>query len=350
MLFEERKSMLYSDTLVPDVFISDYLPMMEGDYVKIYVYWMFLSKYNKKISIEDMAKTLGLDSKRLESALYWFVQNGLISKGEKGFQISDLKEREIHKHYSRGGIAGEIASGNSLPKLNAKRISVIRTINNKFFQGVMSISWYHCIDEWFDLFKFDEDVMYSLFHHCFQRNVLNNRSYIQKVAENWHRKDIKNIFQLDEYMKEYEKMKKVCSRIANRLKLGRPLTVYEEEIVEKWITEYKFSFDIIEIALKLTTNQTNPNFKYLDAIITSWSDNGLSKKEEIITFVEQFHKTKRTVQVRSNTTPASAVDGQNVPQKTNYKQREYEDDFFDGLYYTGKETSAQSSKKSEPAI
>ncbi|HBQ63690.1 MAG TPA: DNA replication protein DnaD [Clostridiales bacterium] len=332
MLFEERKSMLYSDTLLPDVFISEYLPMMEGDYVKIYLYWLFLCRYNRKASFEDIARTLDMDPKRLDAAMDWFIQNGLISKGEKGIQLNDLKEREIHRQYSRRN------SLDADPRMNdPKRISLINTINNKFFQGVMSISWYTDIDEWFEKFRFDEDVMYSLFQHCFQRRVLNNKSYIAKVAENWFRKGIRNIFQLDAYMKGYERMRKVCTRISNRLKLGRMLTVYEEELVEKWVSDYGYDFDIIEMALKLTTNQNSPNFKYLDAIATRWHEMGLKDKESVAAEIEAFSRTRKASRQAEDgggdgSRPGTAAPtGGVIPQKQ-YEQRQYDASFYEDFY------------------
>jgi len=44
MIFEACKSILYSDTLVPDIFITEYMPSMSSDYVKVYLYCLFLSK------------------------------------------------------------------------------------------------------------------------------------------------------------------------------------------------------------------------------------------------------------------------------------------------------------------
>ena len=52
------------------------------------------------------------------------------------------------------------------------RASAIEAINNMFFQGIMSPSWYSDIDLWFKKFEFDEEVMIALFRYCFDKSAL----------------------------------------------------------------------------------------------------------------------------------------------------------------------------------
>ena len=58
MLFDSYKSILYSDTLVPDIFITEYMPLMDSNSVKVYLYCLFLSKHNKKLPQKNLPKTL----------------------------------------------------------------------------------------------------------------------------------------------------------------------------------------------------------------------------------------------------------------------------------------------------
>jgi len=59
----------------------------------------------------------------------------------------------------------------------------------------MSPSWYTDIDAWFDRYKFDEDVMLALFQYCFDHKGL-IKPYIEKVAESWKNRNIRNAFDL----------------------------------------------------------------------------------------------------------------------------------------------------------
>ncbi|TYQ14825.1 UNVERIFIED_CONTAM: DnaD/phage-associated family protein [Acetivibrio alkalicellulosi] len=319
MFFESYKSILYSDTLVPDIFITEYMPLLNSDCIKVYLYCLFLSKHNKKASTEEFAKNLSMDIAKVKESLTCLESHGVLTWKENGLSLYDLKEKEIKKMYRlKTTSTPEEAVKNS--EINKKRNEIIYTINNTFFQGVMSPSWYTDIDAWFDRYKFDEDVMFSLFQYCFDQNGL-AKSYIEKVAENWKSRSIKNSFDLDNYSIEYKKFKDLRTAIIKKLKLDRKLTQYEDEYVEKWVMDYKYSFEIIEIALKKTTSKANPNFNYINSIITDWFKNNLKTKEEILAYDAQ---RKKTSSKNTKTTPA-------VPQG-NFEQRKYDDSYLESLY------------------
>ena len=118
----------------------------------------------------------------------------------------------------------------------------------------MSPSWYSDIDLWFKKFEFDEEVMIALFQYCFDKSAL-HKNYVKTVAEAWHSSNIKTFTDLEEYDDNIQKIKKIKKNISKKLGLTRNLTQYEEAYIEKWIQEYKYNLEIIELALKKTTSQ-----------------------------------------------------------------------------------------------
>jgi len=319
MYFDSFKSVLFSDTPVPDIFMTEYLPTMDSDLVKIYVYCVFLSKYNKRASVEELAKKLDIDLARIKDGILHMENLGIIKVKDSNISLVDLKEKEINRIYRvKTTSTPEEAAGAS--DRNKKRQKTINAINKTFFQGLMPPSWYTDIDAWFDKYRFDEDVMFTLFQHCFDHKGL-SKNYIIKVADSWQSKQIQNAFDVDRYIMEYQKLKGIYVSIARKLNLSRFLTEYEEEYVEKWVLKYGFEFDIIEMALKKTTAKTNPNFNYLDTILKNWHENKLTTREAI----EDLEKQKRT-EARKKTSPVP------IPQKANFEQRQYNDEFYESLY------------------
>ena len=68
---------------------------------------------------------------------------------------------------------------------------------------------------------------------------------------------------------------------------------FEEAYIEKWVNDFGFGMDVIEIALKKTTSKTNPSFDYIDKIISDWHERKLTTEEQITTFMkEQKQKQK----------------------------------------------------------
>jgi DnaD/phage-associated family protein len=322
MLFEECKAILYSDTLLPDIFITEYLPSMDGDYLKVYVYCLFLSKYNKKATAVDLSKKLDIDLSKVKEAFMYLENIGIIARKDDGLIFRDLKEKEIKKIYRMKTTSTPDEAVQSTDR-NKKRNSVITSINNTFFQGVMAPSWYTDIDTWFDMYLFDEDVMYALFQHCSIHKGL-SKQYIAKVAENWHSKNINNYFDLEKYLDDYQKFKDIKIKIVKKLKLGRNLTEYEEEFIEKWVIEFKYGFDIIELALKKTLTKTNPNFNYINTILTNWNSKDLRTKDDIL----NYDKEQKQGNANKNKTDPKGK----VPQSKNFEQRKYDDEFYNSLY------------------
>lgn len=168
----------------------------------------------------------------------------------------------------------------------------------------MGPSWYNDIDLWFTKYNFDDQVMIALFEYCFSRSAL-HKKYVQTVAEAWGNNKIQTWNDLDLYYQKQEKLVKIKKTIAK--KLGKTsLTQYEEAYIEKWVIDFGYDLNIIEIALKRTTFKANPTFEYFNNIITDWHDRNLKTPDEILAFIEQRNKQKKdTKQLEKQVAKAS---------------------------------------------
>ena len=61
--------LLFSETVVPDIFFAEYLSQMPANSVKIYLYMIFLSKYDNDIKLNDMSKKLALPLKDINDGI-----------------------------------------------------------------------------------------------------------------------------------------------------------------------------------------------------------------------------------------------------------------------------------------
>ena len=317
MKLEQNDSpLLFSNTELPDIFFTEYLSQANGDYIKVYLYMIFLSKYGKDIKINDLSKKLELDFKVIQDAIKYWEDFGVITKKNTGYIINNLQELELHKLYKpKVSLSADTLKQTAQNQYRAK---AIENINNQFFQGIMSPSWYSDIDLWFKKYNFDEEVMVALFRYCFNRSAL-HRNYIQTVADSWHKNNIQTFNELERYYEKQEKLNILYKSISKKLGYNRQLTQYEQAYVEKWAMDYSFSFDIIEIALKKTTSKANPNFDYLDKLLTDWHDRGFKTTSEIQTFLTQLKQKKKEVKQLEKKTGYQ-----------NYEQRKY--DNLDSLY------------------
>ena len=75
-LEESDKSMLFETTSIPDIFLAEYLNNMPGDYLKIYLYIIFLAKYNGEIDINNLAKKLALPINTINDGIKYLEKEG----------------------------------------------------------------------------------------------------------------------------------------------------------------------------------------------------------------------------------------------------------------------------------
>ncbi len=294
--------LLFSETVVPDIFFAEYLSQMPATCVKVYLYMIFLSKYNKDIKLNDMSRKLALPLKEINDAIAYLESESLITKKETGYIVTNLQEITLHKLY-KPNLTASPEKVADIAK-NKARAKVIDHINNAYFQGIMGPSWYNDIDLWFTKYNFDDQVMIALFDYCFKRSAL-HKKYVQTVAEAWGSNRIQSWNDLDLYYQKQEKLVKIKKTIAK--KLGKnTLTQYEEAYIEKWVIDFGYDLNIIEIALKRTVFKSNPTFEYFNNIITDWHDRNLKTPNEIIAFIEQRNKQKKdTKQLEKQVAKAS---------------------------------------------
>ncbi|MBP7402699.1 MAG: DnaD domain protein [Clostridia bacterium] len=328
MLLEENQKLFLSDTLVPDIFILEYLPTLGGLAVKIYIYLLMAVRRRKNVTETDLVRRLDTDMDAVKAAFVELEAVGLVSRMDKGYAITDVKAAEIDRTY-RLRTESSPSESDADARRDPARAKLMNDISKTFYQGLMSPSWYGVIDSWFDRYGFEPEVLYSLFQVCKQGNKLGNKAYITSVAEDWGRRGITTFTALNAHFASRERVR-TASRTVGR-KLRKNMSEYDEEYIAKWTEKYGYSMEIIDIALRRAVKIANPNLAYFDQIITEWFSNGLKTPEA----VEKFERDKlaKTAAARAGLrTGGGAAPGTRPSNVGNFTQREYSDEFIEALY------------------
>lgn len=335
MKINKTENKLHEKTVVPSIFIKEYLPALPANAVKLYLYICYVAEHEIDCSEDTLALILNCDNSVVSENIIILESMGLITVENDSIIITDLIQKEIDRNYRLRTVARpDDLQATHLEKKYA-RAKIQKAVSDKFFSGQMPIAWYNEIDMWFEKYGFEPDVVFLLFQHCYQNRVM-TKPYIRKVAESWGEKyHIRTSEQLEAYMNSYEEYKVLRSEILKRLKWRRNMNIYEEEIVEKWFYTYKYNLGIIEIALKKSVTKNNATLATFDAIITSWYKNGLKTQEEILNYEEQ--RKQAYVQAKK---PQNFETGFNATadQKNNFTQRNYDEDYLNSFIVSGDET------------
>jgi len=335
MKISKTENKLHEKTVIPGIFIKEYLPALPADSVKLYLYICYAAEHGIECSEDALALVLNCDISVVNENMIILESMGLITIENNSVIITDLIQKEIDRNYRLRTVARPDDLQTTHLEKNYARSKIQKAISDKFFSGQMPIAWYNEIDMWFEKYGFEPEVVFMLFQHCHQNRVM-TKPYIRKVAESWGGKyHIRTSEQLEAYMSSYEEYKVLRSEILKRLKWRRNMNIYEEEIIEKWFYTYKYNLPIIEMALKKSISKSNATLATFDAIITSWYKNGLREQGEIIAYEEQ---RKQAYAASKKTQNSEKGFNSAAEQKNNFTQRNYDEDFLNSFIVSEDET------------
>lgn len=335
MRAERQVQPLFENCEIPAEFIDACLPVLSGTGVKLYLVLFRATQRGDRLSDEILMQRCSCTEAELRAAVGALEQAGLLTVDPAGqaYLLHDPREQRLNQLYRprRGADPAPLAEQPKTPEQaerDQQRQSLIQNISNTYFQGLMSANWFYDIEDMMQRYRFDTAVVYSLFSECKRRNKL-NRSYVRTVAADWHRRGVLTFEDLARLSAERQASKSLSNRIGQRL--GRPMTPVDEDAVSRWIGDYGYDMDVIEIALEKTTGIQNPNLNYVGKILDAWHKAGL--KDEAA--VRQYEADKEADKARRRQT-ARAAAGSTAGRRSggrhdnvgNFSQRQYSDAYF----------------------
>ncbi len=280
MRIVQSTSSLFNNILVPEVFISQVLPGLSGDSVRLYLYLLYLVGRGQSFSLKNLMSELRLNQDSLDACLVELQTAELLVRSADAITLNCLSEIKLHAMYR----PVEAVSPSQVPG-SGSRAEAIDTINRLFFNGLMSSVWYTTVDKWFKQYGFDPEVMVMLFHQCKKYDRI-NVNYGATIAESWHSCGIRTMADLEQYELRFSERNKVCNKIVSVLNLGRRLTDFEMNYVNKWLNTYGYGYDIIELALSRSVRSTKISFDFFDRLLTEWHGAGLTTVEQVQAYEE----------------------------------------------------------------
>lgn len=311
-------------TSVSNIFISEYVPGANGEFVKVYLYLLHLmSLRSNNISISLLADTFNQTEADIMRALrYWDSLDVIsLSFNGPGNGLSNIVLRDI-KHTGQAAnamadpIAAESASVNSTSsyqtetvraaKPDIKQTEVIYTAepskvsyskeqlngflaNDNFSMLLFVIEQYmgrplstketNSIVYFYDGLKLSTDLIEYLFEYCVEHDK-KSINYIEKVALSWASKNIHTIAEAKE---ETSNHTDYVYQIMKAFGLSnREPAQHEKAMIAKWADTYCFDTDMIIEACNRTIKAIHqPSFEYADTILANWKNSNVSSLEDV---------------------------------------------------------------------
>lgn len=332
-------------TTVSNIFIDNYMPQANGEFVKIYLYLLrCMSDPDKDISISSIADRFDHTEKDVIRALRYFAGKGLISieYGEDDelsavtFLPVNSEFTVIHKNESPTPSSllsnasdsnadvvpeTETASFPDKPAYSVSRLkeltqnddlSQLLYITQKYLGKTLTASETNTILYLYDTINLSADLIEYLIEYCVTNNHKSMR-YIEKVALSWASEGIDTIAKAKDKTSNYNN--NVYSIMKAFGLSGRNPAESEKKLINKWYNDYCFDNDIILEACNRTIKATHsPSFEYADSILTKWKNCNVRQLADISAI--DAPAPARPMKIFTARTAANTNKFNDIPQRT----------------------------------
>ncbi len=263
-----------SFTDVENSFISEYLPISDGDAVKVYLYGLFLCK-NPALdqSLSDISDSLKMSQEKVLDCFKYWEEFGLVSV---------LSEAPLSVSY----VPVKYASANKPTKYKAEKYSEF----SKGLQALLSarmistneFTEYYSIME---TYQIKPEAMLMIVKYCIDRkgNDIGYR-YISKVAKDFGTRGIITVEKVENELSSYVYRTAEIERILKALSLTRQPEIEDLNMLKVWTNELGFETENIIFAGKKIKKGS---MKKLDEFIKELYSRKYFSKEEIEVFFSQ---------------------------------------------------------------
>ena len=348
-------------TVVSNYFLDEYMIKANGEYVKIYLHLLRCCGSNIPISIGSIADTFEYTEKDVIRALTYWEQIGLLSlEFDKDHSITQISLKDIRQdtpvtftyvpHKAENdtiilnieqaksdskddGTCRMIAdspnsyecSNSPIPSKRTYTMEELAAFSSNedvkdlldmagtYLKKNLSPSDTNTLLFIYDELKFDIDLIEFLICYCVELGKANIK-YIEKVAMDWHsrniltREDAKA--HVDRYSKKYYPIMKALG-LNNR----QPATL-ELEYIDKWTEQYGLDISIIlEACNKTIAAISNPSIAYVDGILSKWKNKGVTSLSDVKK-LDELHAAEAIAKKSNTKSTKSSINFNNFQQRT----------------------------------
>lgn len=353
---------LYSDcpntvTSVPNLFIDEYMPDANGEFVKVYLYLLrCMENRALNCSVSVIADRFNHTEKDVLRALkYWERMHLLRLEYTPDRSISAIHFLRLEEATDYAAVEPVLTptftpvlppSAAPVETLKTRReytleeikafgqnpeISELFFIIETYLKHPLSSTDTNTVLYWYDALQFSTELIVYLVEYCISKGHSSMR-YMDKVAMGWKDNQITTVEQAKEnaaiHSQAYYGVMKALGIT------GRSLAESETAYITKWTKEYGFELPLIQEACRRTISATHqPSFEYTDSILSNWSKNHVRTLEEVKNLDTSFNRTKKV--------SIHTASGGKTNKFNNFNQRNYDFDQFEAMMLTTSVPSAQ---------
>ena len=258
MFKQDENALRFGSLALDHIFIQDYLPGAKGDYVKVYIYGLYLSRHPQPdMGLEEMARELGMEVSEAEAALRYWERRRLVSR------VSDNPPEYVFRSAAQTALSGEAGMEADADYVAfSEDVYALFGDRRKVRPADISLCW-----EWVqDMDLPQETVMMLLSHMIDTRGVQFSFKSAQAEAVRMSEEHVRSAEDAEAYFTHSRALQDSVRAVLRQLGKRRSPSQNELDLYRKWTQEWGYTQEAIIEACRETT-KGEPTFAYLDGIL-----------------------------------------------------------------------------------
>lgn len=346
-----------SFTTVSDIFIDQYMPKANGEFVKVYLYLLRATGSGAGIAtISEIADHFSNTEADIVRALNYWASEGILqvqtgADGQiNGINLCSLAVSGIQAAQSniQSAVSDNAAQNNStaniqmqdsvVEKLKSQAtdkpapsqkeytldeikefrknpdISELFFIIETYLKHTLSSTDTNMVLYWLDELHFSTDLVEYLVEYCITKGHSSLR-YMNKVALGWANAGIKTV---DQAKDDAAAHSQIYYTVMKALGItGRNLVDSEVSLINKWVGEYGFDIELVKAACSKTISAIQkPSFEYTDSILANWRKKDVHTLKDVEVLDANFAKANKASATGSSQ-GTNAANGSSKPKSNN---------------------------------
>ncbi len=274
---------------LPLSFINKYMISANATYVKVYLYGLAKCYEGEgEISNEDIAQALDILETDVSKAWRYWKRVGLVHSEGKGVLVFDpipveaAKEnptaaKEEVKETSKTASMKEISKAMGINPKMKETVTMAETLLKKPLSQREVTSLYTFMQD----YSMSQEMVIVLLEYCATLDKT-NFSFIEKVAENWHKQGVTTLREATKILNSLNKEISTIKKCKKTFGLDREFTQTEKNYISLWVREFSMSEAMIKNAYERTIMSTGKfSMPYMNTILKSWFEKGIKTVSQI---------------------------------------------------------------------
>ncbi len=288
----EKSEIDMGETSIENIFIEDYMPVADGNFVKVYLYAFknrSLESEENGLDNNKIAKNLGLAISDVDRAWKYWESEGVIEKLINEDFTYDIKFVNLRGYYMKN------LYQTTQPKVTRSREdNLVDSISNNdqirnmfanidfFMRRQTTPTEKMEIISWISDYNTTPEIIEIAFEFYTGTKKRISVNYIRAVITSYYDKKLTTVEEVEAEIEmsdsKYVRKNKILRKLGMQY---RAVSEAEIATINSWYDELMLPEELIYAALERTASIKNPSINYVNSILIKWKELGITSTDEI---------------------------------------------------------------------